>query len=138
MARPGVRSRLLPRALVAWGTLSATCPWLPAASPTDALDSFERHVRPVLVERCWRCHAGDAAEGGLRLDSRAALLAGGASGPALVPGDPAASAILDRLLHRSDIIAITGPSYRLHQSTTHHLAATAAATIQKNPPTSPA
>jgi DNA replication protein DnaC len=45
---------------------------------------------------------------------------------------PAASAILDRLLHRSDIIAITGPSYRLHQSTTHHLAATAAATNPKN------
>jgi hypothetical protein len=51
------------------------------------------------------------------------------------------SAILDRLLHRSDIIAITGPSYRLHQSTAHHLAATAAtaaATTPKNPPTSPA
>ena len=51
---------------------------------------------------------------------------------------PAASAILDRLLHRSDIIAITGPSYRLHQSTAHHLAATAAATTPKNLPTSPA
>jgi hypothetical protein len=51
---------------------------------------------------------------------------------------PAASAILDRLLHRSDIIAITGPSYRLHQSTAHHLAATAAATTPKNAPTSPA
>jgi len=102
MACPRVRSRVLPRALVAWGTLLATCPWLPAASPTDALESFERHVRPVLVERCWRCHAGDAAEGGLRLDSRAALLAGGASGPALVPGDPAASAILRAVRYRDE------------------------------------
>jgi DNA replication protein DnaC len=51
---------------------------------------------------------------------------------------PAASAILDRLLHRSDIIAITGPSYRLHQSTAHHLAATAAATTHQIPQKSPA
>jgi DNA replication protein DnaC len=49
---------------------------------------------------------------------------------------PAASAILDRLLHRSEIIAITGPSYRLHQSTAHHLAATAAAVYASATPAS--
>jgi hypothetical protein len=61
----------------------------PQASADD-IDFFEKKVRPVLVERCLKCHGGSAAKpkGGLRLDSRAALLRGGQSGPALVPGDP--------------------------------------------------
>jgi cytochrome c553 len=63
----------------------------------DALDFFEKRVRPVLVDHCYRCHSADAprVRGGLRLDSRAALLAGGDSGPALTPGDPDASLLLE-------------------------------------------
>ncbi len=55
-----------------------------AAGPAD---HFEAKVRPALVEHCHKCHAADKHKGGLRLDSRAALLAGGDTGPALVPGD---------------------------------------------------
>jgi hypothetical protein len=63
------------------------------------IEYFEKHIRPVLVEHCYACHASEAAnvEGELLLDSRAALLAGGASGPAVVPGDPGASLLLRAL-----------------------------------------
>ena len=53
---------------------------------------FERHVRPLLAENCFGCHAEKKQEGGLRLDSRAAILAGGDSGPAAEPGADTKSA----------------------------------------------
>jgi hypothetical protein len=73
-----------------------------AAEPSRAqLDFFEKNVRPVLVEHCYKCHSAEAAKlrGKLLLDTRAGLLQGGASGPALVPGKPAASLLLKALRH---------------------------------------
>ena len=66
---------------------------LTPASPADDTH-FEREVRPVLVERCVKCHGPTKASGGLRLDSREALLKGGDSGPAVVPGRPADSRLV--------------------------------------------
>ena len=62
----------------------------------EAVDFFERKIRPVLVEHCYECHAVDAevVQGGLLLDSRPGLLAGGDSGAALVPGKPEESLLL--------------------------------------------
>jgi hypothetical protein len=72
---------------------------LGAAAPVRAQpgtgDHFEAKVRPVLVDRCIRCHGPEKQQGGLRLDGRAAALAGGDSGPAVVPGDPDASLIVE-------------------------------------------
>jgi hypothetical protein len=50
---------------------------------------FEREVRPLLVEHCYRCHsaAEGKVKGGLRLDFRDGLLGGGDSGPAVEPGE---------------------------------------------------
>ncbi|MBL8214156.1 MAG: PSD1 domain-containing protein [Bryobacterales bacterium] len=53
----------------------------------------EDAARQVLASRCWACHA-ETRMGHLRLDSRAAMLAGGKSGPALVPGDADRSRLL--------------------------------------------
>lgn len=65
---------------------------------SDKLEFFERKVRPILVENCHACHAADTKPaGGLRVDDRNGLLAGGNSGPAVVPGDPAKSALLKRV-----------------------------------------
>ena len=47
---------------------------------------FEQKVRPILVAQCLECHGEKKQEGGLRLDSRAAILKGNEAGPALVPG----------------------------------------------------
>jgi hypothetical protein len=56
-------------------------------SPAD-LQFFESKVRPLLAERCQGCHSAKAKKqrGGLLLDSRAAVLKGGDTGPAVVPG----------------------------------------------------
>lgn len=62
------------------------------AAATPEAEFFESKVRPVLA-RCYGCHAENATAG-LRLDSRAGLLEGGRSGPAIEPGDPEGSILL--------------------------------------------
>jgi len=59
-------------------------------------DFFETKVRPILATECFACHT-DSQMGGLRLDSREAMLNGGKSGPAIVPGDPDKSLIIAAL-----------------------------------------
>src|SRR5882672_27730 len=58
---------------------------------------FEKKVRPVLVQHCYECHSAKAKKvrGGLLLDSRSAMLEGGDLGPAIVPGDPAKSRLIE-------------------------------------------
>jgi len=67
----------------------------------DGVDFFERKIRPVLVDKCYSCHSAQAPKlkGDLHLDTREGLLKGGDTGPALVPGDPAASLLLKALRH---------------------------------------
>src|SRR5262245_31681592 len=60
----------------------------------DSLAFFETQVRPLLAERCYSCHSATSQRGGLRLDSRATVLKGGAHGPALVPSFPEKSLLL--------------------------------------------
>ena len=63
---------------------------------TEQLDFFEKHVRPVLSDNCYRCHSQDSPKirGGLLLDTRAGWLKGGDTGPAIVPGDPDKSLLI--------------------------------------------
>ena len=70
---------------------------------TEQLEFFEREVRPLLVKHCCQCHSADAdrVEGGLLLDSRAAHLSGGDSGPSLVPGDPDNSLLIEAVQFES-------------------------------------
>jgi hypothetical protein len=63
------------------------------ALPLCGQDFFENQVRPLLASRCYACHT-QTASGGLRLDSREALVKGGGRGPAITPGDPAASRLM--------------------------------------------
>jgi hypothetical protein len=67
-------------------------------------DPADRHfvdrVKPLLESRCISCHGPDKVKGGLRLDSREAALKGGESGPAINPGHPAESALLQAVLHQ--------------------------------------
>lgn len=64
---------------------------------------FEQRIRPVLVRECYECHSGQSQtlQGQLRLDSRPAMRKGGESGPAVVPGKPEDSLILEALRHES-------------------------------------
>jgi hypothetical protein len=77
----------------------------PAASEEFApehLEYFEKSVRPVLVAHCYECHSAKKQESGLRLDSRAAVLTGGESGPAVVPGEPDKSLLVSALHYADD------------------------------------
>ncbi len=86
----------------------ASCLVLGDESGSDQEQHFERHVRPVLVSVCFRCHGGERTAGGLRVDSRDALLNGGESGPAIVSGD-AAGSLLIKAVHRADDVSAMPP-----------------------------
>jgi hypothetical protein len=62
-----------------------------AATPDE---QFEKVIRPLLAEKCYGCHGEKKQEGDLRLDSLAAMLKGGESGPAVVPGKPEQSLVV--------------------------------------------
>ena len=72
----------------------------PAATAPSMQDTtlFETKIRPLLAANCFACH-GESAMAGLRVDSRAGLLRGGETGPAVVPGDPDKSALLKAVQH---------------------------------------
>jgi hypothetical protein len=65
---------------------------------------FEAKIRPVLATRCGKCHSSTAEKlrGGLRLDSREVLRQGGDSGPAIVPGNPDESLLIQAIRYRDD------------------------------------
>src|SRR5215471_13263331 len=85
------------------GWLSAPVAAAPPTNPA-ALEHFEKRVRPLLSARCYECHGPRSkARGGLRLDSRAALLKGGEHGPAIAPGKPEESFLLRVLRHDGDV-----------------------------------
>ncbi|MCS7269640.1 MAG: PSD1 and planctomycete cytochrome C domain-containing protein, partial [Gemmataceae bacterium] len=62
---------------------------------------FEKKIRPVLVEHCYKCHSASAEKvrGELLLDSRAGVRQGGVNGPIIVPGRPEKSRLIQALRH---------------------------------------
>jgi cytochrome c553 len=67
-----------------------------AADPSaEGVEFFEKRIRPLLADNCFRCHSRDTKQKAhLRLDSRTAMLKGGDNGPALKPGEPDNSLII--------------------------------------------
>ena len=92
MAMPPTGERLEAHeleSLVSWIEMGA--PW-----PLSPREFFASKIQPVLAEKCLACHL-EEPKGGLRLDAREALLNGGKSGPAIVPGDSAGSLLIQAL-----------------------------------------
>jgi hypothetical protein len=73
----------------------------PPAAPQ--LEFFENNIRPLIVNRCLKCHGPKKAEAGLRLDSQASMLKGGDSGPAAIVGMPQKSLILKAVRHEDGL-----------------------------------
>ena len=77
-------------------TLMATGAASAAPPGREAADFFEQHVRPLLIRRCYECHSEQLKKrrGGLALDSKEGWLKGGSRGPAIVPGNPEESLLI--------------------------------------------
>ena len=79
-----------PRFLVCILAASSAPAWIAAADPTkDQLDFFENKIRPILTDKCYKCHSVESgkSKGGLTLDTKPGWEKGGDAGPAIVPGD---------------------------------------------------
>ena len=75
----------------------------PAALAADTLaPSFAKDVRPLLEAKCVRCHGGKVKKADLDLSTPAAVLKGGESGPAVVPGKPDKSPLYERV-HKGEM-----------------------------------
>ena len=73
---------------------------LMAAAPDPAgVEFFEKNVRPVFADNCYRCHSASATKvrGGLYLDSLSGILKGGEDGAVVIPGDPDKSPLIDAI-----------------------------------------
>ncbi len=113
MADPSSDS-IFSRRTLSWLVLAvlATLPVVSAADPpptdTGKLEAaqeefFEAKVRPVLADNCLECHGAEKHKGGLRLDVRAAMLKGGETGPAVVPGKPEESPLIEAIRYEGDV-----------------------------------
>jgi hypothetical protein len=94
----------------------------PVRADDPAANLFESRIRPVLAERCWSCHGEKKQHGGLRLDGREALLSGGDGGPAIVPGDPEASRLIEAIRQTGDELKMPPEGGKLPDETIATLA----------------
>ena len=90
------------------GLFAATIPAIaddgpsPGAPTEEQARFFEAKIRPILVNECGKCHGADKQKAGLRLDSLATILAGGETGPAILPGKPEESLLIQAIRHGDD------------------------------------
>jgi hypothetical protein len=98
----GIRLAKTAIVIVLGGMLLATNLAAGLGDDQAVLEHFERAVRPILVETCQKCHGSTKQESDLRLDSRARLLRGGVSGPAIVVGDPEKSLLVAAIRYEGD------------------------------------
>lgn len=108
MRRPQTHHSGLTRFITAF--LATICVMMSVPAELNAEDAasagmefFERKIRPILIQHCYECHSSDSknVKGGLLLDTREVTLAGGESGPTVVPGKLDESLILDALRYES-------------------------------------
>jgi uncharacterized membrane protein len=95
--------RYAPGPLRAWlGGGAPAAPAQPKPKDIAQLQVFAEIIQPVLQRDCVTCHGPEKLKGKLRLDSLEAMLKGGSSGPAILPGKAADSELVRRLKLPSD------------------------------------
>ena len=89
---------------------AAITPDAPVAGKVDTggVEFFEKHIRPVLSQKCYGCHSTESGKtkGGLLLDTREGIRAGGDSGHAVVPGSVKDSLLIKALRYTDKDIAM--------------------------------
>ena len=83
-----------------WLTAAVLLAGAPAGAAEDPL-GFETTALPVFRAKCIMCHSGSAAQAGLDLQTAQSALKGGKSGPAIQPGAPARSLLIERVVGKS-------------------------------------
>jgi mono/diheme cytochrome c family protein len=101
MNRPGIAAGIALALAAGASRLGADVTATTAISASD-LQFFETKVRPVLADHCYKCHSRDAdkIKGGLMLDTKEGMLHGGDTGPAVAPGKPEDSLIIDAISYK--------------------------------------
>src|SRR3954451_7895276 len=86
--------------------LAAAGPAVASAPDAAGVEFFEKTIRPILVERCYSCHSGQAKRlrGGLHLDSEQGWLRGGDLGPSVTPGRPEESLLIKAVRHEDELL----------------------------------
>jgi hypothetical protein len=87
----------------------------PSVEDAARVKFFEEKVRPVLNAHCVKCHGGEKTKAGLRLTSRSAVLAGGDTGPAVVPERAGESLLIQAIGYANDKLQMP-PSGKLPQA----------------------
>jgi cytochrome c553 len=93
-----------------------------AAKMARGLEVFKKHVRPVLVQTCLRCHGGKKTESEFDLVDRAGLLKGGSAGPAVILGKARDSLLYKLISHQKEPNMPEG-GRKLSDETIKHIAA---------------
>ncbi|RYD83867.1 MAG: DUF1549 domain-containing protein, partial [Verrucomicrobiaceae bacterium] len=86
--------------LILAGLVTTTAAFAAAPTP-EQVQFFEGKIRPILADKCYKCHSIEEGKvkGGLTLDTQAGLLKGGDTGPAVKPNDPANSLLIQAVLY---------------------------------------
>ena len=107
-------------ACVAPAGRSAVAVATPAPQQLSAQDLqfFEARIRPIFADRCYKCHSrlADKIKGGLMLDTREGMVHGGDTGPAVVPGKPEDSLIIDAVSYRDADLQMPPKGDRLSEA----------------------
>jgi hypothetical protein len=74
----------------------------------EGIAFFEKNIRPVLVDRCYKCHSekADKVKGGLTLDTREGMVRGGDNGPSVVPGKLDESLLIEAIRYKNKDFAM--------------------------------
>src|SRR5437016_9780040 len=113
----------LPALLVLW---LLTISIVSAAEPVMAqLDFFENRIRPIFADNCYKCHspANGKIKGGLELDWKGGWEKGGDSGPAIVPGDPEKSLLINAVRYSDPDLQMPPKGDKLSETQIHDLIA---------------
>jgi len=102
----------LPTALLA---LLPAVPGLAQVPDPAGLEFFEQKIRPIFVEHCYKCHSHEAekVKGGFLLDNREALVKGGDTGPAIVPGESEKSLLIKAVRYTDENLQMPPKGKRL-------------------------
>jgi len=89
-------------AFLFWILIAAPAAWTAEAN-LEGIEFFEKTIRPLLAANCLSCHNAAKHKGGLVLENEAGLMKGGDTGPAVKPGDPDKSLLVELIRYTGDI-----------------------------------